>query len=133
MGIPERAAAAARIDPIDLPGTLHAAEHAGIALLPLRAVCDRWDLGGLSTAFHPETGGPTIFIHEAYPGGAGISEIAFDTAEDHWLATVEAIRACPCAHGCPSCVQSPKCGNFNEPLDKEGAVALLDTLLGDLR
>src|SRR5690606_13992863 len=104
MGIPERAAAAARIDPIDLPGTLHAAEHAGIALLPLRAVCDRWDLGGLSTAFHPETGGPTIFIHEAYPGGAGISEIAFDTAEDHWLATVEAIRACPCAHGCPSCV-----------------------------
>jgi DEAD/DEAH box helicase domain-containing protein len=133
MGIPDRAAAAAGIDPVDLPGTLHAAEHAGIALLPLRAVCDRWDLGGLSTAFHPETGGPTIFIHEAYPGGAGISEIAFDTAGDHWLATVEAIRACPCAHGCPSCVQSPKCGNFNEPLDKEGAVALLDTLLGGLR
>jgi DEAD/DEAH box helicase domain-containing protein len=131
MGIPDRVVGAAGIDPVDLPGTLHAAEHAGIALLPLRAVCDRWDLGGLSTPWHPATGGPAIFIHEAYAGGAGISEIAFETAADHWQATLDAIRTCPCAHGCPSCVQSPKCGNFNEPLDKEGAVTLLTTVLAE--
>lgn len=129
IGIPEATVRRAQIDPTELPGTLHAAEHAGIALLPLRAVCDRWDIGGLSTAWHPATGGPTIFIHEAYPGGAGISGVAFDSADDHWRATLEAIRSCPCAHGCPSCIQSPKCGNFNEPLDKAGAVRLLEALL----
>lgn len=113
-----------------LLGTLHAAEHAGIAMLPLFAVCDRWDIGGLSTNWHPDLGGPAIFIYEAYPGGAGISPVAFEIGADHWAATREAIRSCPCKAGCPSCVVSPKCGNFNEPLDKQGAVDFLTSALG---
>lgn len=129
LGIDEATIRAAGVEPRDVPGALHAAEHAGIALLPLRAVCDRWDIGGLSTPWHPSTGGPTIFIHEAYPGGAGISEVAFQAGAEHWQATLAAIRACPCDSGCPSCVQSPKCGNFNEPLSKQGAIDLLATIL----
>lgn len=113
----------------DLLGSLHAAEHAGIALLPLMAVCDRWDIGGLSTNWHPDTGVATIFIHEGYPGGAGIAPIAFDRREKHWVSTRAMIRECPCLSGCPSCVQSPKCGNLNEPLAKAGAVQLLDLVL----
>ena len=113
----------------DLLGALHAAEHGGIAMLPLMAVCDRWDIGGLSTNWHPSTGTATIFIYEAYPGGAGISPVAFDRGRRHWQATVEAIERCPCAKGCPSCVQSPKCGNLNEPLSKLGAVRLLKAVL----
>jgi len=113
-----------------LLGTLHAAEHAGIAMLPLFAVCDRWDIGGLSTNWHPDLGGPAIFIYEAYPGGAGISPVAFEIGADHWKATRDAINSCPCKSGCPSCVVSPKCGNFNEPLDKRGAVKFLDRALG---
>lgn len=113
----------------DCGGALHAAEHAGIALMPLRAVCDRWDIGGLSTPWHPATDGAAIFIYEAYAGGAGISEVAFAAGADHWQATLDAIRACPCADGCPSCIQSPKCGNFNEPLDKDGAIRLLTVFL----
>lgn len=128
LELPDRVVRRARIEPPDLPGALHAAEHAGIALLPLRAVCDRWDVGGLSTAWHPVSGGPTIFIYEAYPGGAGISPVAFEAGEAHWEATLAAIRSCPCRSGCPSCVQSPKCGNFNEPLDKAGAVRLLEAM-----
>lgn len=110
-------------------GTLHAAEHAGIAMLPLFAVCDRWDIGGLSTNWHPDLGGPAIFIYEAYPGGAGISPVAFDIGLDHWRSTRDAVEACPCKAGCPSCVVSPKCGNYNEPLDKAGAVDFLTRLL----
>ena len=122
----DRAAVSAR----DLPGAVHAAEHAAIGLLPLVATCDRWDVGGVSTPLHPDTGSCTIFIYDGYPGGAGIAERGFRTAE-RWLdATLEAIRLCPCSHGCPSCVQSPKCGNGNEPLDKQGAVALLAAILG---
>ena len=113
-----------------LLGTLHAAEHAGIAMLPLFAVCDRWDIGGLSTNWHPDLGVPSIFIYEAYPGGAGISPVAFEIGADHWKATREAIATCPCKSGCPSCVVSPKCGNFNEPLDKRGAVEFLDRAIG---
>jgi DEAD/DEAH box helicase domain-containing protein len=112
-----------------VPGTLHAAEHAGIAMLPLFAICDRWDIGGLSIAHHPQTGMGTIFIYDGYPGGAGIAPVAFRAGEEHLRATLEAIRTCPCETGCPSCVQSPKCGNFNDPLDKAGAAALLEAAL----
>jgi DEAD/DEAH box helicase domain-containing protein len=127
--IPDDLYPEAGVDPRDIPGTLHAAEHAAIAMLPLFAICDRWDIGGLSTPFHPETATGTIFIYEAYPGGAGISAIAFDKGADHLTATLEMVDGCPCDDGCPSCVQSPKCGNFNEPLSKEGAVRFLRSAL----
>ncbi|MCU1350981.1 MAG: helicase/secretion neighborhood putative DEAH-box helicase [Acidimicrobiales bacterium] len=112
-----------------LPGTLHAVEHAAIAMLPLFTICDRWDVGGVSTAWLPETGSPTIVIHDAYPGGAGIAELGFEAADRHLVATLEVLEACACADGCPSCVQSPKCGNLNEPLDKHGAIRLLHVVL----
>jgi DEAD/DEAH box helicase domain-containing protein len=128
--IPEVALVAARIDPSTAPGALHAAEHAGIALMPLMAICDRWDIGGLSTPWHPQFGSAAIFIYEAYPGGAGISPVAFRAGADHLRATLEAVRACRCTDGCPSCVQSPKCGNGNDPLDKSGAVRLIEEILG---
>ena len=92
--------------------------------MPLIATCDRWDLGGVSTPLHPDTGMTTIFIHDAYPGGAGISERGFRDIERLLHATLETIRQCPCSLGCPSCVQSPKCGNGNEPLDKPAAASL---------
>ena len=110
-------------------GALHAAEHAAIGILPVFAMCDRWDIGGLSTNFHPDTGDPTIFIYDGYPLGAGISDHAFTVARDHLKATRDHVHDCPCAAGCPSCVQSPKCGNWNEPLHKLGAVRVLDLLL----
>ena len=129
FSIPESVLDGAGIDARTAPGALHAAEHAGIALMPLMAICDRWDIGGLSTPWHPQLGGPTIFIYEAYAGGAGISSVAYDAGAEHLTATRNAIRDCPCADGCPSCIQSPKCGNGNDPLDKAGAVRLLDVIL----
>ncbi len=128
--VPDRVIARAGVRQADLPGAAHAAEHAAIGLLPLIAVCDRWDVGGVSTPFHPDTGGCAIFIYDGYPGGAGIVERGFLAGRRLLQATLETVRDCPCARGCPSCVQSPKCGNGNEPLDKAGAVALLAAILG---
>ncbi len=116
----------------DVPGAAHAAEHAQIGLLPLFAMCDRWDIGGLSTAWHQDTGMATIFVYDGYPGGAGITERGYALAGEHLRATRDTIRSCPCETGCPSCVQSPKCGNGNHPLDKAGAIRLLDQLIADL-
>ena len=118
------------IDPLKIPGSLHAAEHAAIGLLPLVASCDRGDIGGLSTAVGPEFDGlPSVFVYDGYPGGAGFAEQGFRQA-GIWLgATMAAIEACECPAGCPSCVQSPKCGNGNDPLDKAGAVRVLRLVL----
>ncbi|MFZ1879684.1 MAG: DEAD/DEAH box helicase [Gaiellaceae bacterium] len=112
-----------------LLGTLHAAEHALISLLPLWAMCDRWDIGGLSTNIHPETGLPTVFIYDGHPGGVGITERGFEQFEGWVSDTAALLRGCPCSSGCPSCVQSPKCGNLNDMLDKGGALTFLDRLV----
>jgi DEAD/DEAH box helicase domain-containing protein len=115
---------------LDFAGGLHAAEHASIAILPMFALCDRNDIGGVSTLLHPDTGKPQIFIYDAYPGGIGIAEKGFDLVEELWQTTLKAISECPCEDGCPSCIQSPKCGNNNKPLDKRAAQILLEGLLG---
>jgi DEAD/DEAH box helicase domain-containing protein len=127
--VPPAVLAAARIAPADVAGAAHAAEHAGIGLLPLFAMCDRWDVGGVSTPEHPDTGACTVFIYDGYPGGAGIAERGFEAGALHLAATLDAIRSCRCEAGCPSCVQSPKCGNGNQPLSKDGAARLLEAIL----
>ncbi|WP_235854962.1 DEAD/DEAH box helicase [Nonomuraea aridisoli] len=114
---------------IDLGGAAHAAEHASIGLLPLFATCDRWDIGGVSTELHADTGLLTVFVYDGHEGGAGFAERGYARATDWLTATREAIMSCECERGCPSCIQSPKCGNGNEPLDKRGAIRLLNTLL----
>jgi DEAD/DEAH box helicase domain-containing protein len=116
--------------PAQLLGSLHALEHGQIAVLPLIAMCDRWDIGGLSTNAHPQTGGPTIFIYEGHPGGVGITRRGYDGFERLVGDAQRLIGECPCADGCPSCVQSPKCGNLNEPLSKRGALELLRRMSG---
>ena len=127
--IPPAELEASGLDPGDLPGAAHAAEHCSIGLLPLFATCDRWDIGGVSTALHPDTGTLTVFVHDGHPGGAGFAERGFHAAAAWLRATRETIASCECVEGCPSCIQSPKCGNQNNPLDKAGALVLLDLLL----
>jgi DEAD/DEAH box helicase domain-containing protein len=112
-----------------LLGALHAAEHTQIAVLPLLAMCDRWDIGGLSTNLHPQTGGPTIFIYDGHPGGVGLTRQAFAAFETLVADAQRLICECTCASGCPSCVQSPKCGNLNEPLSKAGAREVMARML----
>ena len=116
--------------PLDvLLGSLHAAEHSQIAVLPLIAMCDRWDIGGLSTNLHPQTGVPTIFIYDGHPGGVGITRVGHGMFETLVADAHRLITECPCESGCPSCVQSPKCGNLNDPLAKDGAKEMLHRML----
>ncbi|MEU4702028.1 DEAD/DEAH box helicase [Nonomuraea dietziae] len=131
--LPASEVAALAEDGIDLGGAAHAAEHASIGLLPLFATCDRWDIGGVSTELHADTGLLTVFVYDGHEGGAGFAERGYARATDWLTATREAIASCECERGCPSCIQSPKCGNGNEPLDKAGAISLLDTLLAPVR
>ena len=127
--IPEGTLEAAGVAAQDVPGSLHAAEHAAIGMLPLLALCDRWDIGGLSTALHPDTGRPSVFVYDGHPGGAGLAERSYRRLAEHLRVTRQTVDTCSCRSGCPSCVQSPKCGNGNDPLDKAGAVRVLDLLL----
>jgi DEAD/DEAH box helicase domain-containing protein len=131
--VPQPVLDAIGLDQPAVPGAAHAAEHAAIGLLPLFATCDRWDIGGVSTALHPDTAAPTVFVYDGAPGGAGFAERGHATLEPWLAATRAAIADCACLSGCPSCVQSPKCGNGNDPLDKAGAVTLLDLVLRHLR
>jgi DEAD/DEAH box helicase domain-containing protein len=116
---------------VELAGAIHGAEHASIGILPLFASCDRWDIGGVSTVLHQDTESTTIFIYDGLAGGAGISEFGYHNAGQWIKATLDAVATCRCESGCPSCIQSPKCGNGNEPLDKRGAIAVL-TLISEL-
>lgn len=130
--VPEDVLASNGLPPPDIPGAAHAAEHAAIGLLPLVATCDRWDVGGVSTALHEDTGFPTVFVYDGYPGGAGFAERGHDAIATWLRATRDAVSVCECESGCPSCVQSPKCGNGNEPLDKLGAIRLLNLVASAL-
>ncbi|MCR4394233.1 MAG: DUF1998 domain-containing protein, partial [Dehalococcoidales bacterium] len=114
---------------LDFAGGIHAVEHAAIGILPLFALCDRNDIGGVSTPLHPDTGKAQIFIYDAHPGGIGIAEKGYELVIELWEKTFRAVAECPCQDGCPSCIQSPKCGNNNEPLDKKAAVIILEELL----
>ncbi|QFG67600.1 DEAD/DEAH box helicase [Ornithinimicrobium pratense] len=129
--LPVEELALAGVGEAAVPGALHAAEHAAIGMLPLLATCDRWDLGGVSTPAHPDTGLPTVMVYDGHPGGAGFSRRGFEVAQTWLAATRDLVRGCRCRSGCPACVQSPKCGSGNDPLDRAGAEAVLDHLLSE--
>ncbi len=131
--LPSRAVAQIDKEQLDFAGGLHATEHAAIGILPLFALCDRDDIGGVSTPLHPDTAQAQVFIYDGHPGGVGIAERGYDLIETLWEATLKTVRECPCFDGCPSCVQSPKCGNNNQPLDKKAARLLLEALLGYIK
>jgi DEAD/DEAH box helicase domain-containing protein len=116
----------------DIAGGIHGAEHALIAVMPLHVMCDRWDIGGVSTACHPDTARPTIFIYDGFEGGIGLAEKAVELIADIVTMTRELVRGCSCDVGCPACIYSPKCGNDNKPLDKEAAIVLLDELVAHM-
>ena len=118
---------------LNFGGALHALEHAMIAILPFEVMCDRWDIGGLSTPGHPGTGEATIFLYDGYEGGIGLTEKAQELMERVTRQTLELIRDCPCETGCPACILSPKCGNDNRPMDKQGALLLLEGMLEQMR
>jgi DEAD/DEAH box helicase domain-containing protein len=128
--LPSRAVDRIAKSHLDFAGGIHAVEHAAISILPLFALCDRNDIGGVSTPFHPDTGKAQIFIYDAHPGGIGIAEKGFEIVDELWEKTYRAIVECPCQEGCPSCIQSPKCGNNNQPLDKKAATIILEELTG---
>lgn len=128
--VPRRIGQDISLAKLDFHGGLHAVEHASIGVLPLFAMCDRMDIGGFSTPAYPDTGLPEIFIYDALPGGVGIARKGYDILENLWRVTLQVIEECPCQEGCPSCIQSPKCGNYNEPLDKQAAIHILKALLG---
>ena len=130
--IPAQTLSAAGLVDAATPGALHAAEHAAIGLLPLFGGCDRWDIGGLSTSLHPDTSEPTVIVYDGYPGGAGFAERGFQSLGGWLSAVADAVASCPCQSGCPSCVHSPKCGNGNEPLNKAGALVVLQLMSGAL-
>ena len=123
--IPEEIREEVEAEGLDFGGGLHAVEHAMIAMSPIFAMCDRWDVGGLSTPLHPDTGEPTIFIYDGFEGGIGISETLYSKIKPLWEKTLELIENCECQEGCPSCIYSPKCGNENKPLDKKAAKIIL--------
>jgi DEAD/DEAH box helicase domain-containing protein len=117
------------LDGGDLPGAIHAAEHAMISMFPTTVLCDRRDVGGLSTPLHPRTDAPTIFVYDGYPGGVALAKTGYEGVDGLLETTREMLAGCPCEAGCPACVQSPHCGNANDPLDKRLAKRLLDGLL----
>ncbi|MCC7076510.1 MAG: DEAD/DEAH box helicase [Acidimicrobiia bacterium] len=129
FSVPDITLEAAGLPEDRVSGTVHACEHTGIGIMPRFAICDRWDLGGVSTACHPDTGQATWFVYDGYAGGAGLADAGYACGPDGVRAARDVIASCPCVAGCPSCIQSPKCGNWNEPLDKAGAIALLDAIL----
>jgi DEAD/DEAH box helicase domain-containing protein len=130
--LPDELAGPQSLPPDVQLGALHATEHCQIAVLPLLAMCDRWDIGGLSTNVHFQTGRPTIFIYDGHPGGVGLARRGYEKFERLLADAAKLVGECPCASGCPSCVQSPKCGNLNEPLHKQGALELMAGMLARL-
>ncbi len=129
FGLPEGLPQELAKEGLDLSGGLHAGEHAAISILPLFAMCDRFDIGGVSSSLHPDTGNPQIFIYDGYPGGIGITEKGFEIITRLWEATYKLISQCTCQEGCPGCIQSPKCGSNNHPLDKLAAIRIFKRLL----